>query len=124
MKIFVLGLFLAALVTICMAEVSTKCTEKSQCAADECCQIINFVIATKKRQLLPGLSRPNTSGTCEKYRQEGVSCNSFDVMNGFCGCADGLTCKTVHVSTTPSPIIHIMSPRKMAPGYRSFCSGN
>ena len=43
------------------AEVGRNCTEKSQCAADECCQIINIVVASRKRQLY-SLRGPNTSG--------------------------------------------------------------
>lgn len=63
-----------------------------------------------------------SAGTCEKYKEEGEFCNSFDVMNGYCSCAEGLTCKTVPVSTTALPVLE--APRKIAPGYVSYCSAN
>ncbi|XP_076459156.1 uncharacterized protein LOC143292591 [Babylonia areolata] len=120
MRVFVLVCWLT-LLAVCMGEVGRPCTQQSQCESDECCQIVNIIIASKKRQL----HRPlNTSGTCQKLRQQGERCNHFDVMNGYCGCAEGLTCKTVHVNTTPAPALQrlMMMPRKMAPGYISLCS--
>ncbi|KAK7087502.1 hypothetical protein V1264_021545 [Littorina saxatilis] len=113
---------LVLLFALCQAEVGHKCTAKSECAADECCQIINIVVASKKRQLHP--LRPvhgNEEGTCQKYKTEGASCVSFDVLNGFCGCASGLTCHSVYVGTpTPQPVHR----RDMRPGYASFCTAN
>ncbi|KAK7103773.1 uncharacterized protein [Littorina saxatilis] len=125
MKIFVLGVFLAAFAAVCLAEVGMECTNQSQCAPEECCQIINNVVASKKRLVFPGFRQKiNTSGTCQNYSQQGASCTSFATMNGYCGCADGLSCKTVRVSKAGTPIKHVLVRRKMAPGYRSFCLSN
>ncbi|KAL8606520.1 hypothetical protein ACOMHN_037751 [Nucella lapillus] len=100
------------------AEAGHPCSDQSECGADECCQIVHIVIASKKRQL-----HQLKPGTCEKFRQQGDHCNHFDVMNGYCSCAPGLTCKTVHVSTTQAPsIFPLLTKRKLAPGYVSYCS--
>ncbi|KAK7493263.1 hypothetical protein BaRGS_00015389 [Batillaria attramentaria] len=80
------------------AEVGRPCTSKDQCAADECCQIVNIVVVSRRRQALQPLAGPNTSGTCEKYKKQGEWCTSFEVLNGYCGCEEGLTCQAVHLS--------------------------
>ena len=53
------------------------------------------------------------TGTCQKYKQEGASCVSYEVLNGFCGCASGLSCRSVYVGT-PSPSDRATSPRHAA----------
>nr|KAG5704121.1 hypothetical protein BaRGS_009651 [Batillaria attramentaria] len=81
-------------------------------------EIINIVVASRKRQaqLMP-------VGTCEKYKQAGDSCVGYEVLNGFCGCAAGLTCKSVYVGTPAPPPAPVdgMVRRDMRPGYRSYC---
>jgi hypothetical protein len=59
------------------------------------------------------------AGTCQKLKQAGDSCNHFDVMNGYCGCAPGLTCTTVHITTTTTT--QPSGARKMSPDYVSYC---
>ncbi|KAK7493260.1 hypothetical protein BaRGS_00015386 [Batillaria attramentaria] len=98
--LLLLGLTLATLV-FCKAEVGTPCTSQDQCAADECCQIVNIVVMSRRQALRP-LGGPNTSGTCEKYKKEGESCSSIAVMNGYCGCQPGLNCTPIGLSTLRS----------------------
>ncbi|KAK7493254.1 hypothetical protein BaRGS_00015380 [Batillaria attramentaria] len=86
--VFFLFLAVIALAT-CKAEAPTPCTSQDQCAADECCEIINIILVSRKRQLTGG---PNTSGYCSKLIQEGKPCSNVMVVNGACGCAPGLTC--------------------------------
>ena len=65
------------------------------------------------------------TGTCQKYKQEGASCVSYDVLNGFCGCAPGLTCHTVHIGTPAiehPTLLHIAARRDFLPGYASYCT--
>ncbi|XP_025091199.1 uncharacterized protein LOC112562278 [Pomacea canaliculata] len=93
-------LLLLAIVSVCQGEVGQVCTSKDQCAADECCEIINIVVASRKRQALLQPIRPvSESGTCKKYQEKGTYCQSFDVLNGFCGCGQGLTCQSVNIGT-------------------------
>ncbi|XP_070196849.1 uncharacterized protein [Littorina saxatilis] len=127
MKVFVVVVFLAALAAVSLAVVGRTCIDKGQCAADECCQIVNITVNSKKRLVSQFLQpwKPYTSGTCQRYKQQGASCNSIDVMNGFCGCAIGLTCKTVRVSTsTPTGTVWLWRRGIVAPGYHSICSIN
>nr|AQM52682.1 prokineticin-like protein [Pomacea canaliculata] len=119
MKVLIVSVLAAIVLATCKAEVGKVCTSQSQCAADECCQIVNIVILSKKRELALSPVR-NTSGTCQKYHKAGDNCNSFDVLNGYCSCAPGLTCTTVQVSTTPATAP--LTAMKMAPGYSSFCT--
>ncbi|KAK7493261.1 hypothetical protein BaRGS_00015387 [Batillaria attramentaria] len=96
--LFLLCLIIAALAS-CQAEVGTPCTSQDQCADDECCQIVNMIVASRKRQLLvKPIGGPNTSGTCQKYKTEGESCSSIAVMNGYCGCKPGLRCTPIDLN--------------------------
>ncbi|KAK7493255.1 hypothetical protein BaRGS_00015381 [Batillaria attramentaria] len=116
--------FSVLIVIVAAAEaVGQPCTSQDQCAADECCQIINIVVASRKRQAQLMPVGAENSGTCEKYKQAGDSCVGYEVLNGFCGCAAGLTCKSVYVGTPAPPPAPVdgMVRRDMRPGYRSYC---
>ncbi|KAK7111201.1 hypothetical protein V1264_010875 [Littorina saxatilis] len=95
------------------------CTMKAQCAADECCQVINIVVASRKRQLvdLP----PGGAGTCQRYKKEGDLCDSIAVMNGFCGCADALSCRVVRL---PGSNQNVGRRGALPPGYAEKCVAN
>ena len=57
-------------------------------------------------------------GTCQRYRQEGENCDALEVMNGFCGCAEGLVCHTFH-----EPLHQVVGRRgALPPGYVQRCA--
>ncbi|KAK7493310.1 hypothetical protein BaRGS_00015436 [Batillaria attramentaria] len=102
MKVVFCAVLFVVMLAACQGRVGMPCTMKEQCAADECCQIINIVVASKKRQALVD-QPPGGAGTCQPYKPEGAYCESFETMNGFCGCAEGLQCQTIHVGTGGAP---------------------
>ncbi|XP_025091214.1 uncharacterized protein LOC112562281 [Pomacea canaliculata] len=122
MRDLIAVLLLVTILSVCQGRVGHVCTSKDQCAADECCEIINIVVASRKRQALLQPIRPvSHSGTCQKYQQKGSYCQAFDVLNGYCGCAQGLTCKSVYVGTPLPPVPASPSRRDIMPGYAFYC---
>ncbi|XP_005105421.1 uncharacterized protein LOC101858657 [Aplysia californica] len=102
--------------------VGKTCTDQSDCAAGQCCQILSEFMVVSRRQL----AKAPKTGTCQWYKKEGVSCNVFDQMNGYCSCAPGLECSSYkdpnyHAAITVPPLIGVLTPRKMMPGYISTC---
>merc|ERR1712154_521780 len=113
------------------AESSKVCTQTSECASDECCQIMSeFLIASRRdvRPLRPMTASPLVkAGTCEKYRRLGDSCDSISTMNGYCGCEPGTYCHSYYESipTLQSPVLATLAPPALhlrslvfRPGYR------
>ena len=53
--------------SVSQANVGDTCTSKSECAADECCQIINIVVMSRKRQAAILPLNQHEAGTPSKY---------------------------------------------------------
>ena len=53
--------------SVSQADVGDTCTSKSECAADECCQIINIVVMSRKRQAAILPLNQHETGTPSKY---------------------------------------------------------
>merc|ERR1712212_813245 len=92
------------------------CQTDADCSAGQCCQILSEYMIVSKR------AGGDRTGTCGTYKPEGARCNNFDIMNGYCGCATGLECKT-YKDPNYQPLLtsRALHKRKMAPGYISTC---
>merc|ERR1712241_683221 len=110
------------------------CASDSECASGECCQIMSEYMVVSRREakqqaILQPLTRAPRTGTCESYKAQGASCNSFEKINGFCGCDPSLTCKTYQDPNFVLPTMALMTPapqqvasrRMVMPGYLSSC---
>ena len=68
------------------------------------------------------------AGTCQPYKQEGDHCGGgFEVANGYCGCAPGLTCYAILESSMGTGHLQVLGKREavrrspLPPGYVTQC---
>ncbi|KAK7090480.1 uncharacterized protein [Littorina saxatilis] len=116
------ALVLLSLAIACVyARVGEICHQPTDCEQGECCQILSLFPVVSKRQLTgirPIEIHARDHGTCQVYHKQGERCNSFEHVNGYCGCGPGLRCHGEEVklpSATVQPARRSMiAPR---PGY-------